>query len=223
MQTDLQKQRNKENLVSVITIACIVLVVVAIVWGSDIAAFFGNIIEKNLPYTEYIEKQNYIDEENGLVVLTYPAEFFTDQDSMKESLDKEEGIKKVVKNDDGSLTVVMDMTQYEKTKEAVSITASGMVLSAIREEIGIMDAGVSEDFTTIDLTVNREIYTDGDEVSNCLYMARVSQVCNLTSDNIITINYIDYSTSEKFLIKKYDVEGNLISEEEFDITESETV
>ncbi len=172
-----------------------------------------------------ISGKHYVDEEKGFAVMTYPAEFFKTVEAMQETADTlkgTDGVIRVVENKDGSLTFKMNMARYKKIVDSLEITARGMVASTITEESGIIDAVPADDYTKIELTVNRDVFkNNSDPLQMCVYTARMYLVCNMKQNENITVTYKDNDTGEVYLTEVYDTKGNIVSN--VSVPENETI
>lgn len=194
---------------SIVAFGIVGFIVLAIV-----AAGFINSCITDMSYKNVIKKGDHIDEENDSVVLTYPAGIFTDEDSKNsliDTLEDKDGVKKIVKNSDGSITTLMTVERYEKIKEAVMYSAQSLPYFSITETSAVRDLSYNEDFTQIDITVLKNSETLQSECDNILYMVCSYHICNMKNEQLVTLNYIDSETGEVYLTKTYDTNRNVVS------------
>lgn len=208
------KQKNNETLSSVLVIVAIVLTVALIAGYSYYMPVVEDIIESFKSYDKYIEKGNHIDENAGIVTLTYPSSIFTDDEERKtsvETLESADGTKEVVENPDGSLTVVMTKERYDKILEAAMYAAESVPYFTMSETSAIKDFAYDATYTQIDVTVDTFSETLNEECGDIISILRLYHVCNMKTEIELTLNYIDVMTGETYLSEVYDINGNLIS------------
>lgn len=184
----------------------IILVIIA-------AGFIGKLID-NANYNKYINMGDHINSEENRVVLTYPSLLFGSDDEREtsvETLEKSEGVMKVVKNSDGSITALMTVEKYEDIKEAAFYTAQSIPFISAGEDNAVQNASYNEECTQIELYVTPEHEGLAEAIDNILYTAILYHACNMSSDSLITINYYDTTTQELYKTEVYNTKGELVS------------
>lgn len=156
-----------------------------------------------------MNKRNYIDEKNDVVILTYPASIFNNNvQEMADSMRDSEGVYDLRINEDNSLTVKLTVERYNNIKNAAENAVNSIVMVSISETSAIRDYIPSKDYTVLDITVNPETETLTKEINDAVYYARLYQVSSMNSDANITVNYILEETSEVYMTETYDINGN---------------
>lgn len=156
-----------------------------------------------------MNKRNYIDEKNDVVVLTYPASIFNNNvQEMADSMRDSEGVYDLRINEDNSLTVKLTVERYNNIKTAAENAVNSIVMVSISETSAIRDYIPSKDYTVLDITVNPEVETLTKEINDAVYFARLYQVSSMNSDAKITVNYILEETGEVYMTEIYDINGN---------------
>ena len=156
-----------------------------------------------------MNKRNYIDEKNDVVVLTYPASIFNNNvQEMADSMRDSEGVYDLRINEDNSLTVKLTVERYNNIKTAAENAVNSIVMVSISETSAIRDYIPSKDYTVLDITVNPEVETLTKEINDAVYFDRLYQVSIMNSYEKITVNYILEETGEVYMTEIYDINGN---------------
>ncbi|MGM9552290.1 MAG: hypothetical protein ACI3XA_08565 [Clostridia bacterium] len=148
------------------------------------------------------------------VTLTYPSYLFETEDALNETVDSlkgSEGMKKVTVNSDGSVTLKMTEERYEKIRNAAYSTVSGIPVYAISDTTAVKDYTANEDFTKIDITVDKESETLQSETQFIIYAVRLYHVCNMEENATVMVNLIDYETGNVYLTETYSVKDGDIT------------
>lgn len=205
-----QQQSNRDDYFSTFVALGIVLFIPFVIL---VCSLVGNVID-DISYIKEIKKGDHINIEKDMVVLTYPAGMFMDEEALEESIEtlkNSDGMKKVVKNDDGSITALMTIERYEDNKEAAMYTAQSLPYISIGEDTAVRDLSYNEEMTVFDLVVNKASEKLQTESMNLLSMVSLYHVCNMNSDALITVNYKDEATGELYLTEVYDINRNKVN------------
>ncbi len=203
-----QQKSDRDDYFSTFIALGIVLLIPFIFFVSGLVVDMIN----NAEYKKIMEKGDHIDIEQDNVVITYPAGLFVDDDARDDSVEtlkNSEGMKKVVKNSDGTITALMSVERYEKIKEASMYTAQSLPYMIINENTAVRDLTYNSEMTLFDIVVDKEVETLEKECSDILAMVSLYHVCNMNSDAEITINYIDAYTEEVYKTQVYDLDSSL--------------
>lgn len=220
METEQNKLETKEKkqISSVPVIIGIVVLVLAVA-----AAI---LVYDNTSNGKLMDKINYVDEEKDIAVITLPESMFQDNvEEMESSMRESDGVYDTRINSDGSLTVMMNTERYNKIKEAAVNAANSVSVIMITEDSAIRNYVSNDDFTVLDITVNKNSETLAKEVNDCVYYARLYHVVNMNSDTEIKVNYTSEGEDYVYLTEIYDINGKKItsvSSEIADVTESAT-
>lgn len=144
------------------------------------------------------------------VEVNFPSYLFEEEGSLEstaDSMKNSEGVKKVTVNEDGSMTVSMTEERHKEIVDAAFSTVNSIPLFAISENTAIRDFVINEDFTEINITVNKNSSALEDEVDFVIYAVRLYHVCSL-NDVEIKVSYIDSETGHLYMDKFYDIKGN---------------
>lgn len=167
-----------------------------------------------------MNKLNYIDEKNDVVILTYPASIFSNNvQEMADGMKDSEGVYDLRINEDNSLTVKLTVERYNNIKTAAENAVNSMVLVSINETSAIRDYIPSEGYTVLDITVNPEAETLTKEINDAVYYARLYQVSSMNSEAKITVNYIFEETGKLYMTETYDINGKKIETKLIEETE----
>ena len=149
-----------------------------------------------------------IEVDKGLldVELTLPAEFFDGQTPEEiEVSAKEQGVKEVKINEDGSVYYKMGKSDHKKMMNELetSIKESMVELVTSGEAASFKDIEYNKDFTEFDVTVDREAYENSMDAFMIFTFALSGSFYNAfdgeNKDEIkITVNMIDAKTNEVF-------------------------
>ena len=151
--------------------------------------------------------------EKGLlnVEVTVPASFLEGEDiDAVIAQAKEDGIKDVKKNDDGSVTYKMSKAQHKEMMKEMSASVTGYVDELIKDEdfASIKDVEYNKDFSKFTLTVDKEAFEssfDGFAAMGLAMSGMFYQVYDgVDAEKLnVTIDTVDQSTGEVFSTVKY--------------------
>lgn len=153
------------------------------------------------------QKEQGLEVDKGLldVELTLPADFFEDETPEEiEAAAKENGIKEVRVNEDGSVYYKMSKSQHKEMlkemEESVITTIDDLVNGDDFESF--KEISYNKDFTEFDVTVNLESYENSFDAFGLMGLAFVSMYYSVfdgkSSDDIkATINIFNEETGEK--------------------------
>lgn len=149
-----------------------------------------------------------IEVDKGLldVELTLPAEFFDGQTPEEiEASAKEQGVKEVKINEDGTVYYKMSKSDHKKMMNELetSIKESMDELVTSGEAPSFKEIEYNKDFTEFDVTVDREAYEnsmDAFMIFTFVYSSSFYNAFNgeTMGDLKITVNMIDAATNEVF-------------------------
>ena len=154
------------------------------------------------------EQSSAIDVDKGLlnVEVTIPPDFLGESTEEEIRADaKEQGIKEVTFNDDGSVTYKMSKSDHKKiVKEmAVELDKSLEEMSSSGDFPSIQKVTANKDYTQFDLTVNRAEFENGMDSFAVLGLMLGSTYYQMfagkaVDDIELVVNYIDVDTGEVF-------------------------
>lgn len=143
------------------------------------------------------------------IELTIPASLadnHADQTVTDEA--KELGVKKIEKQNDGSVKYTFERSKYKEylnhLKEETKNTINGIASDADYKSISKID--YNNNFSNITIFVNKEAYENSFEsiaVTACGISGMLYQAFDTSAPNTVTINVKDISTEEIFDIVKY--------------------
>jgi len=154
------------------------------------------------------ENDNSVEVDKGLlnVEVTLPASFFEGQDIDEVITQaKEEGVKEVIKNDDGSLTYKMAKTEHEKLMNEMEADIKGFIeeMETSEDYTSIEKVEHNKSFDEFTVTVNKEAFENGIDGFALLGLA-IQSMYYQTFDGVsekdykTTIKMKDTETSEIF-------------------------
>ena len=151
--------------------------------------------------------------EKGLlnVEVTVPASFLEGEDiDAVVAQAKEDGIKDVKKNEDGSVTYKMTKAQHKEMMKEMEASVTGYVDELITDEdfASIKDVEYNKDFSKFTLTVDKEAFEssfDGFAAMGLAMSGMFYQVYDgVDAEKLnVTIDTVDQSTGEVFSTVKY--------------------
>lgn len=192
--------KEKKPIPAVPIVIGIVALIVVIAVSVRVFDYFHN--------EDLMNKRNFIDEKNDVVILTYPASIFNNNvQEMADSMKDSEGVYDLRINKDNSLTVKLTVERYNNIKSAAENAVNSMVLVSIDETTAIREYVPSDNYTVLDITVNPETETLTKEINDAVYYARLYQVSAMNSDAKISVNYILEETGEVYMTEIYDING----------------
>ena len=187
-----EKFFSKDNIAGIIAFAAIILV-----------ALYVISTHLNLPV---------IFVPDDAVEITYPASILSiPAEEQAENMKGTEGIYRVKVNAEGGLDIKMSPDRYEKIKEAAKNAVESMTIISIGEETAVQDYQANEDYTILNVTVNPDVETLEQEISDAVYTVRLYHVCHMNNDVKIRVYYIDQNNTETaYKNEDYDVHGNIV-------------
>ncbi|MER1998552.1 MAG: hypothetical protein ABS882_02165 [Lysinibacillus sp.] len=154
------------------------------------------------------EQSSAIDVDKGLlnVEVTIPPDFLGESTEEEIRADaKEQGIKEITFNDDGSVTYKMSKSDHKKIlKEmATELDKSLEEMSSSGDFPSVQKVTANKDYTQFDLTVNREEFENGMDSFAVLGLMLGSAYYQMfdgktEDDTKFVVNYIDADTGEVF-------------------------
>lgn len=145
------------------------------------------------------------------VSITYPSSILSiPAKEQAKNMKDTEGIYRVKVNSEGGLDIKMSPERYQKIKDAAKNAVESMTIISIGAETAVQDYKTNEDYTVFNVTVNPQVETLEQEISDAVYAIRLYHVCHMNTDVTIKLYYIDQNdTSVAYKSEDYDIDGNL--------------
>ena len=145
------------------------------------------------------------------VEITYPSSILSiPAEEQAENMKNTDGIYRVKVNSEGGLDIKMSPERYEKIKDAAKNAVESMTIISIGEETAIQDYQINEDYTVLNVTVNPNVETLEQEISDAVYTVRLYHVCHMNNDAKIEVYYIDQSNTDlAYKSESYDINGSI--------------
>ena len=145
------------------------------------------------------------------VEVTVPASFLEGEDiDSVIAQAKEDGIKDVKKNDDGSVTYKMTKAQHKEMMQEMKASVTGYVDELINDEdfASIKDVEYNKDFSKFTVTVDKEAFENSFDGFAAMGLAMSGMFYQVydgvdTEKLNVTIDTVDQSTGEVFGTVKY--------------------
>ncbi|MCR4563915.1 MAG: hypothetical protein K5755_04705 [Clostridiales bacterium] len=182
-----------------------------------------SLIDKVLPSkqgdntTTPTEKQTEMVDENLIDVdFTIPASMFTEENPATDVLTEEQkaqGFKKAVVNADGSVTYTMSKKAYRELQESIRSQTRESLESFKTDYPCIRSLEYDDNFTNVNVFVNRSEYEGGFNFMLAFGVGMVCQVCQVYTgvsqdQRSVDVNIIDVDTNESINTAHYPVQEN---------------
>ncbi len=160
--------------------------------------------------TELVD-ENLID-----VNFTIPASFFTEESPATDVLTEEQkaqGIKKAVVNADGSVTYTLSKKAYRELQQTIRTQTADSLESMKTDYPCIKSINYDDNFTKVDVFVNRSEYESGFNFMLAFGIGMLCQLCQVYTgvsqgDLSVDINVIDVDTNESINTAHYPIQDN---------------
>ena len=145
------------------------------------------------------------------VSITYPSSILSiPAKEQAKNMKNTEGIYRVKVNSEGGLDIKMSPDRYQKIKDAAKNAVESMTLISIGAETAVQEYKANEDFTVFNVTVNPDIETLEQEISDAVYTIRLYHVCHMNTNATVRLYYIDQNdTAVAYKSEEYDIDGNI--------------
>jgi len=166
-------------------------------------------VEEEVSETEVaepVEAEESIEVDETLlnVEITLPASYFEDETPEEiESSAKEEGIKEVIANDDGSYTYVMSKKKHQEMMDSIAEEYAVEFADPSVNYPSVKSIEYNDDFSKFTITVDKEAYEDSWDLFVTME-AGMSGMMYQTFDSVseddieVVINVVDSITNEVF-------------------------